>query len=569
LQVARLSVKMSAKEDSRPMRRSPPTFQPGPLTRTQAEALNQLARDLYGSLLDRFSAAPPLQVRQGLDGVAFSLGPIETASGIVTRTTVGSVHSADYGPRPRLNFTEGSNIVIGMADDPTDNEIDITISATAPAGVGIEVKAVSGTPDYTGVSLLIVDGVNLTLSQPAAGQAQVTYVNTDPDANLTTRGWVSLAAQTLGSGAKTVAGNFTADATLAGGTTSSVTMIASGAVQYTLTVSNINGLPRLAFAGTGATPTPYLGVGAVGSVSGKKVFDLVSADGYAFGNVLGVTGTGGGGDTYSGGICTGTGTLSPGTGIGISGSTISNTGVTSIIAGSGISVSSATGAVTVSLTVPVTIARGGTNSGAALNNSRIMVSSGGAIVEAAALTNGQLLIGSTGAAPAAATITAGAGITITNAAGAITIAATAPSMTNARLTADAGTALLTATDITGLSFSVLSGEVWSFEVFIRNNKSSLTAGIKYAINAPAASTLEAQIQGTTSATTAVQHERMSGLTTLTTAAFNTVANADGFVRIAGVVVAGANGTVQIQHAAVTSQTATARANSYITARKIA
>jgi hypothetical protein len=149
------------------------------------------------------------------------------------------------------------------------------------------------------------------------------------------------------------------------------------------------------------------------------------------------------------------------------------------------------------------------------------------------------------------------------------VAATAPLAANANLSADQTTTLLTATNITGLSFSVLSGEVWSFEVFIRNNKSSLTAGIKYAINAPAASTLEAQIQGTTSATTAVQHERMSGLTTLTTAAFNTVANADGFVRIAGVVVAGANGTVQIQHAAVTSQTATARANSYITARKIA
>ena len=51
------------------------------------------------------------------------------------------------------------------------------------------------------------------------------------------------------------------------------------------------------------------------------------------------------------------------------------------------------------------VARGGTNSGTALNNNRIMVSSGGAIVEAAALTNGQLLVGSTGAAPVAATLT--------------------------------------------------------------------------------------------------------------------------------------------------------------------
>jgi hypothetical protein len=70
------------------------------------------------------------------------------------------------------------------------------------------------------------------------------------------------------------------------------------------------------------------------------------------------------------------------------------------------------------------VANGGTNSSAALNNSRIMVSSGGAIVEAAALTNGQLLIGSTGAAPVAATLTAGSNITVTNGAGSISIATT-------------------------------------------------------------------------------------------------------------------------------------------------
>lgn len=69
------------------------------------------------------------------------------------------------------------------------------------------------------------------------------------------------------------------------------------------------------------------------------------------------------------------------------------------------------------------VANGGTNSGTALNNNRVMVSSAGTIIEAAAATNGQLLIGSTGAAPVVAALTAGAGIAITNAAGAITIAA--------------------------------------------------------------------------------------------------------------------------------------------------
>lgn len=70
------------------------------------------------------------------------------------------------------------------------------------------------------------------------------------------------------------------------------------------------------------------------------------------------------------------------------------------------------------------IARGGTNSGTALNNNRIMVSSSGAIVEAAAMTNGQLLIGSTSAAPVVAALTAGTNIAITNGAGSITVGIT-------------------------------------------------------------------------------------------------------------------------------------------------
>ena len=56
------------------------------------------------------------------------------------------------------------------------------------------------------------------------------------------------------------------------------------------------------------------------------------------------------------------------------------------------------------------IARGGTNSGTALNNNRIMVSSGGSIVEAGALTNRQILIGKTGLSPEIRTLTPGTGV---------------------------------------------------------------------------------------------------------------------------------------------------------------
>jgi len=67
------------------------------------------------------------------------------------------------------------------------------------------------------------------------------------------------------------------------------------------------------------------------------------------------------------------------------------------------------------------IANGGTNSGTALNNNRIMESIAGAIVEGPALLNGELLVGSTGNAPVNTTLTAGTGVSIANAPGSITI----------------------------------------------------------------------------------------------------------------------------------------------------
>lgn len=100
------------------------------------------------------------------------------------------------------------------------------------------------------------------------------------------------------------------------------------------------------------------------------------------------------------------------------------------------------------------VANGGTNSGTALNNNRLMVSSNGAIVEAAALTNGQLLIGSTGAAPVAATLAGTANqITVTPGAGSLVLAlpqaiavTSSPTFASIRLTGQTqGSVLFTGT----------------------------------------------------------------------------------------------------------------------------
>lgn len=83
------------------------------------------------------------------------------------------------------------------------------------------------------------------------------------------------------------------------------------------------------------------------------------------------------------------------------------------------------------------VARGGTNSSAALNNNRVMVSSGGAITEAAAMADGEVLVGQTGAAPLAKTISGDATL---SAGGVLTLANTAVvagSYTRANITVDA------------------------------------------------------------------------------------------------------------------------------------
>jgi hypothetical protein len=49
-----------------------------------------------------------------------------TPSVVVRKNSTGS----DFGPERRLNLIEGSGITLTVADDPTDNEIDVTIAST-------------------------------------------------------------------------------------------------------------------------------------------------------------------------------------------------------------------------------------------------------------------------------------------------------------------------------------------------------------------------------------------------------------------------------------------------------
>src|SRR5436189_253623 len=98
----------------------PTPIKPGPLTRESAEALTEALRDLYG-LLGGFSPVPPITIRQDAGGV--SIGVDATA----------------------------------LAD----------LLPGGGGGGGLEVKELDGSPDYAGVTVLIVDQADgFSLSQP-------------------------------------------------------------------------------------------------------------------------------------------------------------------------------------------------------------------------------------------------------------------------------------------------------------------------------------------------------------------------------------------------------------------
>lgn len=117
----------------------------------------------------------------------------------------------------------------------------------------------------------------------------------------------------------------------------------------------------------------------------------------------------------------------------------------------------ATHTFTIGWTGTLAVSRGGTNSGAALNNNRLIYSASGSIIEFGALTNGQLAIGSTGAAPVGAALTQGTNILITNGAGSITVATVAsPTFTTITVTTVNTTNLTVTNAITNLTITNLT-----------------------------------------------------------------------------------------------------------------
>jgi hypothetical protein len=81
-------------------------------------------------------------------------GWVNSYAGVIVRKNTGS----NIGQRPRLNFIEGSNIGLTIADDAVDNEIDITVNGN------VTVRKNTGSNIGTRPRLNFIEGSGTTLT---------------------------------------------------------------------------------------------------------------------------------------------------------------------------------------------------------------------------------------------------------------------------------------------------------------------------------------------------------------------------------------------------------------------
>jgi hypothetical protein len=131
------------------------------------------------------------------------------------------------------------------------------------------------------------------------------------------------------------------------------------------------------------------------------------------------------------------------------------------------------------------------------------------------------------------------------------------------------TTTVVAASNTLLTFQVNAGETWVVTVQATAQCSG-TGGVKYAVAAPAASTIEGWIYSSLGAITTLSYQRLTAIGTLNTTALHTVATTPAPDVLSFRIVAGAAGAVTIQAASVTAgQTTTIFSGSSLVARRAA
>lgn len=131
------------------------------------------------------------------------------------------------------------------------------------------------------------------------------------------------------------------------------------------------------------------------------------------------------------------------------------------------------------------------------------------------------------------------------------------------------TTTLTAAQSTALTFNVKAGETWVVTAQATAQCSGV-GGIKYAVAAPAGSTIEGWVYSSTSAVATLLYQRLTAIGTLITTAIHTVTTTPAPDVISFTLVAGAAGAVTVQVASITSgQTTTIFSGSSLVARRAA
>ncbi|HHT9135461.1 MAG TPA: hypothetical protein ACFYD2_11215, partial [Candidatus Avalokitesvara rifleensis] len=78
----------------------------------------------------------------------------------VAKTTIRKNTGADTGSRRRLNFIEGSNVTLTVTDDPTNEEVDVTVASSGGGGTNPSFSVHKNGVDQTGVA----SGVNTLIT---------------------------------------------------------------------------------------------------------------------------------------------------------------------------------------------------------------------------------------------------------------------------------------------------------------------------------------------------------------------------------------------------------------------
>ena len=98
---------------------------------------------------DAFSATATAHASSHASGGGDALsGNLDAVAKVTVRKNTG----VDTGSRRRLNFIEGSNVTLTVADDPTNEEVDVTIASSGGSGTNPSFSVHKNGTDQTGAA---------------------------------------------------------------------------------------------------------------------------------------------------------------------------------------------------------------------------------------------------------------------------------------------------------------------------------------------------------------------------------------------------------------------------------